>query len=521
MTIYSLFRVIPSVVVFVGLAGLAYWGHSTGWKMPGFLSSNKAAAKPKEDWCEPHSVPESICIECNEALVARVESAGWCETHGVPECPWCDPAMAQRIGMYKVTDEDRERAKRALAFERRENSEFCTLHHRRIQFESIAAAQKGGIEDSQVTRKRIVESIPVSGEVAHDPGRVAHLASRSSGTIAKVYKHLGQEVVEGEVLALIDAGEVGRSKTEYVQASLQFDVKQKARERLSSASAQAVLDAADASVREAFVRFQAARQALINLALPRSDEEFQLLDARGVAEAELNARLYFLGIPEPHRRELDRNRHSNNLLPLRAPMGGIILSRDMVPGEVVDPSRPVVEIVDRSAMWILLDVRAEDEAKIILNQTQVAFIADGRKEPVKGPITWLSPVADEKTRTFKVRVEVANPGGKLRAKTFGSGKILLREEEKALVVPSSSVHWEGDCHVVFVRDKNWFKEGSYKFYHTRVVRIGVRDEKATEIIAGLLPDEVVATQGSEILRAELLRGNFGEGCACCGGHGKK
>jgi cobalt-zinc-cadmium efflux system membrane fusion protein len=43
----------------------------------------------------------------------------------------------------------------------------------------------------------------------------------------------------------------------------------------------------------------------------------------------------------------------------------------------------------------------------------------------------------------------------------------------------------------------------------------MRGESITEIIAGVLPGEVVATKGSEILRAELLRGNFGEGCGCC------
>ena len=44
---------------------------------------------------------------------------------------------------------------------------------------------------------------------------------------------------------------------------------------------------------------------------------------------------------------------------------------------------------------------------------------------------------------------------------------------------------------------------------------GPRTEKFTEIIAGVLPGEVVATKGSDVLRAELLKNNLGEGC-CCG-----
>jgi cobalt-zinc-cadmium efflux system membrane fusion protein len=55
------------------------------------------------------------------------------------------------------------------------------------------------------------------------------------------------------------------------------------------------------------------------------------------------------------------------------------------------------------------------------------------------------------------------------------------------------------------------KEGAPKVFHTRTVRLGVRDDRQTEIIAGLMPGEVVAARGSAALRAELLRGSLGEG----------
>ena len=86
------------------------------------------------------------------------------------------------------------------------------------------------------------------------------------------------------------------------------------------------------------------------------------------------------------------------------------------------------------------------------------------------------------------------------------------------MVPHEAVHWEGCCHVVFVRDKDYLKPDSFKVFHVRKVRIGARDEKNAEIVAGVLPGELVVTQGSGTLLAELLRGNLGEGCAC---HAKK
>ncbi len=135
-----------------------------------------------------------------------------------------------------------------------------------------------------------------------------------------------------------------------------------------------------------------------------------------------------------------------------------------------------------------------------------------------GKLAWISTQADPKTRTVKVRANIADSDGKQRANTFGSGRVILREEDKVVSVPNEAVQWEGCCHVLFVRDKDYLKEGSPKVFHVRKVRLGTKDEKNTEIIAGVLPGELVVTSGSGLLLTELLRGSLGEGCAC---HSKK
>ncbi len=57
------------------------------------------------------------------------------------------------------------------------------------------------------------------------------------------------------------------------------------------------------------------------------------------------------------------------------------------------------------------------------------------------------------------------------------------------------------------------REDTPKVFHVRSVRVGVKTDRYTEIVAGVWPGEIVATQGSDALRAELLKGNLGEGCA--------
>jgi multidrug efflux pump subunit AcrA (membrane-fusion protein) len=143
----------------------------------------------------------------------------------------------------------------------------------------------------------------------------------------------------------------------------------------------------------------------------------------------------------------------------------------------------------------------------------VRFRPDGSHEETSGRLVWISTTADRQTRMVTVRAELPNPIGSLRSETFGAGKIVVREEREALVVPSEAVHWEGCCNVVFVRDKAYAdKPESFKVFHVRMVRTGARIENQTEIIAGVLPGEIVASKGSDVLRGALLKSKLGEGC---------
>jgi len=113
-----------------------------------------------------------------------------------------------------------------------------------------------------------------------------------------------------------------------------------------------------------------------------------------------------------------------------------------------------------------------------------------------------------------VRVVLDNHDRRLRDKTFGTARIILREEQHAIVVPRDAVQSTSDAQFVFVRDKNYLKEDAPKVFHVRQVRTGARDDQNIELLAGVLPGEVIATKGSPVLLAQLLRSNLGAGCGC-------
>lgn len=502
-------QTVPTVLVLVALGGLAYWGHHTGWKLPKFSALAGNGQQEPDDWCAEHGVPESKCVECTPGLMPRPKDYGWCKTHGVSNCPWEHPEVAQLPNPPKITPADLERARRALAFaERPENNSKCKLHTRIIQFASQAAVEKAGIEVAPVWRASIVEAVSANGEVTYDQTSVARLSARVPGTVWRVMKNIGDPVKQGEVLALVDAAEVGKAKADLVQALVQVNLKAKvlANQRAAVGTIpERQIQETEAALSEAQTKLLLAQQTLINLGLPVQVEEFKDLPAK-----EINQRLQFMGLPPAIIKSFDPKTTTANLLPIVSPLDGVVVVREVVAGEVVDSAKVLFVIADVSRMWLTLDLRLEDAPLVEFGQP-VFFQPDGSKVQVGGKVVWKSTAVDEKTRTVKVRANLDNAEGKLHAFTFGMGRVVLREEKDAIVVPNEAVHWEGCCHIVFVRDRDFFKEGGYKVFHVRKVRTGAKDAQQTEIIAGLLPGEVIATRGSGVLRAELLKNNLGAG----------
>jgi cobalt-zinc-cadmium efflux system membrane fusion protein len=383
------------------------------------------------------------------------------------------------------------------------------MHLRRVQFLSIEAVNASGIDINLVDRGSVTETIKTTGEVVYDPTRVAHLSSRAMGTIWRVEKNIGDPVKQGSVLAIVDAVEVGRLKTQLLQALIQLDLNQNRFARISRLGGDVIpaseIEEAKTLMDEADFEVESAIQSLSNLGLSIRKEQVV-----GRPAAEVRNDLKFLGFPKSVLASIDQANASVNLIPIVSPREGVVVDRDAVAGEVIETNQPLFTIANTNQMWLLLNVRLEEAERIALGQ-KIIFQPDGSQQEAVGSVTWISTDVDRQTRTVRVRGELSNENGWLRNKTFGAGEVVLREEHDAIMVPSEALHWEGCCHVAFVRDKDYFQEGSYKVFHTRSVRPGAKMGDHVEVIAGLLPGEVVVTHGSGILRAELLKGNLGAG----------
>ncbi|MBN9120550.1 MAG: efflux RND transporter periplasmic adaptor subunit [Planctomycetes bacterium] len=444
---------VPTALVFLLLGAVAVWGFRTEWKF-GNPFRTRASAKAQED--DVQREPEV--------------------TPGPPAPPG-----------------------------------GCALNGTRIRLASAGVAERMGLRIELAESRSLAAAVTAPAELRYDETRLARLSSRVPGTVVRVGKQVGEEVRKGEVLALIDAVAVGKAKADLLEALAQLDLAEKqaasseeAAKKGAVSGIQAERDAAAA--RQAKTRVLAAQQALGNLGLAVDAEELRKLTLARQSE-----RLRQIGLTPDYVRAIGPVT-SGNLIPVVAPLDGRLVERDVVAGEVIDPAKVLFLVADVSRIWVMADVRNEDADRVAVGQ-RLTFTADGHPgESLVGAVAWTSTAIDPRTRTLRIRAEVANPAAHWRARTFGTARVTLRADERpTTVVSPDSVQREGDCRYVFVRlDETTFE--------ARAVRLGVRGEVAgpdgrkkprVEVLDGVRPGERVVTTGSFVLKAELLKDRFG------------
>lgn len=376
-----------------------------------------------------------------------------------------------------------------------------------LNLQSSDALQKAGIAVGEAKNQPAAQFITANGVVGYDQNKVAQLSAKVPGTVWRVEKKVGHPVKRGDVLAIIESPDVGKAKAEFLTAIASVEIRTQLLEilnPLSSVVAARQIKEAEANLREARIQLYNTHQTLVNLGLPIS------LDAvKGLPEDELAKRVQFLGLPPAIATTLDVDTTTANLLPLVAPFDGIVLGRDVVVGEIVTPTQAQFVVADIEKVWITLDVQVADADKISVGQL-VLYKPDGLDRTVECRVTWISTDVDEKTRTIAVRCDAENPildlddpGSDaprrlLHARSYGTGRIRVMAKDSATVVPNAALQWFGEKPVVFVRRAD-------DTFVQREVELGIRGDEFTEIVQGVDPGDEIATQGSHVLKSELVR----------------
>ena len=135
-------------------------------------------------------------------------------------------------------------------------------------------------------------------------------------------------------------------------------------------------------------------------------------------------------------------------------------------------------------------------------------VASYPDEQFEGLVTYIGATVDEKTRTVKVRAEINNRHEKLKPGMFA--KVLLLHQSDTMnsspVVPMETVQTDGQRHFVFVP----LNEG---YFLRRDVTLGARVDGYVKVISGLSRNDKVVVKGGFLLKSELMKEKFGEGCS--------
>src|SRR5262249_34970918 len=151
------------------------------------------------------------------------------------------------------------------------------------------------------------------------------------------------------------------------------------------------------------------------------------LNQAQASQMDAEHKLRNLGFDDAELARIVRDKDTRNLLGVVAPIGGSVVQRHAVKGEAVQASTRLVAGAGTSKMWLWIDVYESDIAKVKPGQA-VSFVISGSDPEGSGlaslgEVTWVGTEVNDRTRTTRVRAELGNPSGRLRANQFGQALI--------------------------------------------------------------------------------------------------
>lgn len=350
-----------------------------------------------------------------------------------------------------------------------------------------AMQQRMGITVAAVEREARVDEISAPAVLAVDETRTARLTARAEGTIAHVYRNVGDQVGKDAELAELHS-HTGHDLLALYRNAL-ADRRQKARELAFATDVEARttrLVADQAAARQDLERAQASRVAA----------EQQL----AIAETEVQRSshdLEFFGIEATAEGSMDVS------MPIVSPIRGTIIERAITEGTTVSVAAPLFVVSDLSRLWALAEVDETKLGALKAGQTVVVSVTAYRGESFNGRVTAIGATVDPTTRRVVVRIEVPNADGRLKPNMFASVVLSSGALRERLVVPSSAVQQSKDGPIVFVEEPG----GVF-----RAIHVGLGDERdgRVEVREGLSAGQRVAVDGTFLLKSELQKAALAE-----------
>jgi len=219
--------------------------------------------------------------------------------------------------------------------------------------------------------------------------------------------------------------------------------------------------------------------------------------------ASARQRLMLFGVKESQIAELEKAGKPNIRLPIYTPLSGVVIEKMVQQGQYVNTGDVLFNIADLSRVWVEVEVYENEFPNIHVGQQVEIRSQSFPGRPFSGRIAYIYPFLDPKTRTVKARVEMANPGMKLKPDMFVNAVIKV-PLGSAIVVPVTAVIDTGTRRVVWV-------ESQPGMFEPRDVQVGQQSDDRVQILAGVNPGDKVAVSGAYLIDSESqLKGGGGQ-----------
>jgi cobalt-zinc-cadmium efflux system membrane fusion protein len=335
----------------------------------------------------------------------------------------------------------------------------------------LSDAQLSAVKVEPVGERDFPTDKEAVGSIDFDEEMSVQVFTPYAGRIIGLFASVGDDVEKGQTLFTIDSPDLLQAESTLIAAAgvLQMTTRNLARLKelyTTRAVSQRDLDQGTSEQQTAEGNLRAARDTV------------RLF---GKTDAEVD--------------HIIADRKADPTLVVPCPIDGRVTARNAAPGLYVQPASPPAPftVANVDTMWMLANVAENDSPAFQVGQPLQVRISAFPDRLFDGKITTVGSAVDPNTRRVLVRSEVKNPRHELRAGMFAYFIISVGAPVRSPAVPLNGVVREGDGTQTI-----WVTADRRRFTRRRV-KIGDQHDGYRQILDGVRPGELVATDGAIFL----------------------
>ena len=328
------------------------------------------------------------------------------------------------------------------------------------------------------------------GRIAFNDDRTTSIFAPFQGRVVRLMAKPGDVLRPGSPLLVVDSPDLVQANSDLIAATV------------AVRKAQNQLALAERVAKRQRLLFEAGAAAFKDLEQSESDfrnAEHDVKTAEGLLEGARNRLRAPFGKTDAELAKIQETGQVDRVAEILAPIGGTVTARKVSPGQFVraDNTDPMFAVADVSSMWLIVNVAEIDVPLIKVGQEVAVQVMAYPERQFRARITYVGASVDPAVRRLTVRAEIPNSDGTLKPDMFASFRIITGAPALSAAVPDDAVVREGDgtmCAWVTADRKRLVK---------RTIKIGLRQDGFTQILAGLQAGELVATESALFLGSVL------------------